>query len=315
MKKFLIIIITILFLTFLIPCLIVTRFCDIYTLPSQGEPYDTISVYIKNEDKVCNMDMSQYLKEVVAAEMPAEFEKEALKAQATAARTYLVNRKRNGNSDDVHKGADICTDSTHCKAWVSEEERKKIWGDDKKDEYWNKISEAVEETAGVMIYYSDNPISAVFHSTSSGITENASDVWGGDVPYLVSVESKGEENSPRYTSEIVLSEGEFKSIAEKNIDNLNWDKGVVSDIKRSEAGGIKTMKIGGAEISGRDFRTMYNLRSTNAEISFKDGNVILSVKGFGHGVGMSQYGANYLASQGYGYEDILKKYYTGVEVY
>lgn len=318
MKRILTIILMILILTFLIPYFIISKFSDFYTPPGEekGETYDTISVYIKDEDRVAEMDMSQYLKEVTAAEMPAEFETEALKAQATAARTYLVNRINAGNKEakEQHKGADICTDATHCKAWISEEKRRELWGEEKADEYWNKISDAVESTAGVLITYNGAPISAVFHSTSSGFTENAEDVWGGSVPYLVSVESKGEEQSPRYRSERTLSIDEFKSIAEQNIEGVDWSQGLFGDIQRSEAGGIKSIVVGGVSVKGSDFRFMYDLRSANIEITETADSVTMQVTGFGHGVGMSQYGANYLASCGMNYVDILKTYYTGVEV-
>ncbi len=318
MRRILIIIVMILGLTFFLPYFIISKFSVFYSPPGskKGETFDKISVYIKSEDRVAEMDMSQYLKEVVAAEMPAEFQIEALKAQATAARTYLVNRikAQNEQAKEEHKGADICTDPTHCKAWLGEEARKKAWGSDKADEYWAKISDAVESTAGVLITYNDSPISAVFHSTSSGFTENAKDVWGGDVPYLVSVESKGEEASPRYHSERTLSADEFKAIAESNLDNPDWSRGLFSDIVRSDAGGIKSLSIGGISVKGTKFRTMYELRSTNVELSEENGNVVMRVTGFGHGVGMSQYGANYLAEQGMNYVDILKTYYSGVDV-
>ena len=318
MKRILIIILLILTLTFLIPYFIISKFSVFYTPPGakKSETYDKVSVYIVAEDRVCDMDMSQYLKEVVAAEMPAEFEMEALKAQATAARTYLVNRMTNANAEAkaAHKGADICTDPKHCKAWISEAKRRELWGADKADAYWAKVSEAVDSTAGVLIKYNDKPISAVFHSTSSGFTENAKDVWGGDVPYLVSVQSPGEDASPRYHSERTLSEVEFKSIAEKNVKGLNWDKGLVGDIVRSDAGGIKTIVLGGVTVKGTQFRTMFDLRSTNVNVTESDGNVLMQVTGFGHGVGMSQYGANYLAKEGKNYIEILKTYYTGVDV-
>lgn len=318
MKRILIIAIILLFLMFFIPYIIIVRTGNVYSPPNskKDEPYKTISVYVKAEERVSDMDMSQYLKEVVAAEMPAEFEKEALKAQAIASRTYLVNRARfaDEQKNDVHKGAQICTDSTHCKAWICEDDRKKLWGEAKADEYWQKISDAVEETSGIIITYNDEPISAVFHSTSSGFTENAKDVWGGDVPYLVSVESKGEELSPRYHSELVLSAEEFKQKAEGKINGIDWNKGLFDNIERSEAGGIKTICIGGVCVKGSLLRTIYDLRSTNITITEEDGNVRMSVTGFGHGVGMSQYGANYLASQGMTCNDILKSYYTGVEI-
>lgn len=318
MKRFLIIILILLLLMLFIPYFIISRFSLHYTPPGskKSEPYKTISVYIQAEDKVCDMDMRQYLKECVAAEMPAEFEEEALKAQAVAARTYLVNRKNAANEEakQQHKGADICTNPAHCKAWMSEEERKKAWDASKAEEYWNKISNAVTSTGGIIITYNDAPISAVFHSTSSGFTENAKDVWGGDVPYLVSVESKGEEASPRYHSELVISIDEFRKKAEENIDGVSWDGNLFENIERSEAGGIKTLSVGGITISGTQFRNIYGLRSANVALSEDDGNIYMEVTGFGHGVGMSQYGANYLASQGMNYKDILKTYYTGVTV-
>ena len=318
MKRFLIIILIFLTLSILLPYFIISSFGGFYSPPGakKDEPYKTISVYIKAEDKVCDMDMSQYLKEAVAAEMPAEFEPEALKAQAVAARTYLVNRIKADNPDakKEHNGAQICTDSTHCKAWMSEADRKNAWEKDKADAYWKKISDAVESTSGIIITYNNAPISAVFHSTSSGFTENAKDVWGGDVPYLVSVESKGDEASPKFHSELVLSVEDFKKKAEENIDGVNWDSGLFSDIERSGAGSIKTIKLGGVEIKGSKLRSIYGLRSANIDIYEENENVYMEVTGFGHGVGMSQYGANYLASQGMKYEDILKTYYTGVEV-
>lgn len=318
MKRILIIIFMIFMITFFIPYFVICKFSVFYVPEGakKEETYKSVKLYIKSMDKVVETDMSQYLKEVVAAEMPAEFETEALKAQATAARTYLVNRIKANNKEakKEHKGADICSDSTHCKAWISESERRQIWGEEKADEYWKKISDAVESTAGVLITYNEEPISAVFHSTSSGFTENAEDVWGGNVPYLVSVQSDGEEQSPRYHSDLVITLDEFKKTAAENIDGVDWNKEIVGNITRSEAGGIKTVSVGGIEIKGTQFRTIFGLRSTNVRIAIDGENVSMSVTGFGHGVGMSQYGANYLASQGADYVDILKTYYTGVSV-
>lgn len=317
MKRFLTITILLFLSTVLIPCAAIFLSGNFYRNPDEAksEPYETISVYVKAEDSVREMNMSQYLKEVVAAEMPAEFEKEALKAQAIASRTYLVNRIKanNAQAKELHKGAQICTDPTHCNAWLSEEDRKKSWDVSKADEYFKKISDAVEETGGMIITYDSEPISAVFHSTSSGFTENAKDVWGGDVPYLVSVESKGDSSSPKYRSELVLSADEFWQKAEENISGADRNLGI-GNIERSSAGGIKAIEIGGVRIKGSLFRSIYGLRSTNVALSEENGTVHLEVTGFGHGAGMSQYGANYLASQGMSCEEILKTYYTGVEI-
>lgn len=318
MKKIILTLIIIFASMTVIPFLIVINFSE-YKKPQEENAKlpDTVSVYVKEEDKVYDMNMTQYLKEVVSAEMPAEFNSEALRAQAIAARTYLINRMRAYQKSEIppeHKGAYICTDATHCKAWISEEKRRELWGKDKADEYWDKISDAVESTGKLILTYNSEPISAVFHSTSSGFTENAKDVWGGEAPYLVSVKSEGDAQSPKYNSEKELSIEEFKKTAEENIAGVNWENPLIGDINRSDAGGIMTITVGGVVIKGTDFRFMYDLRSTNIEFEITDSIIKMKVSGYGHGVGMSQYGANYLAEHGKNFEDILKTYYTGVEL-
>lgn len=314
MKKILIWVLVTALVTALIPLLLLLKYGK-YKKPV-AENEKIVSVYVAQEDKVIDMAESQYLKEVVSAEMPASFEFEALKAQAVAARSYLVARQnayKVSGPPAEHKGADICTDPTHCKAWISEEKRRESWGADA-DKNWDKISRAVEETKGEVITYNGEVISAVFHSTSSGKTESSKDVWGGDRPYLVSVESYGDTLSPKYKSEKEISLKEFKKIAEENIEGVDFSKGIIGNIARSEAGGILTVEVGGATVKGTVFRKIYDLRSTNVEITIDKDKVKFDVTGFGHGVGMSQYGANYLASQGKDYKEILKTYYTGVEI-
>ena len=162
--------------------------------------------------------------------------------------------------------------------------------------------------------YNGEIISALFHSTSSGNTESAADVWGKEIPYLVSVKSEGEEASPRFTSSMSVTLEEFCQKAQENIEGTNFEGELFSDIVRSDAGGIITMKIGKVEIRGTLLRSIYNLRSTNVEIINDGKNITFNVKGNGHGVGMSQYGANHLAAAGYNYKDILTHYYSGVEI-
>ncbi len=311
-KKFLLFVCMVIMITVGIPFLIVKSLSDYKRVDEK----ESISVYIKSEDKVCDMYVEQYIKEVTAAEMPAYFELEALKAQAVAARTYLTNRVRvykKTQPPAEHNGAMICTDSTHCKAWISEEKKKEQWGEDYKKN-WEKISNAVDSTKDLIITYNSQPISAVFHSTSSGTTENAKDVWGGDVGYLVSVKSEGDLKSPKFNSEAEFSLEEFKKIAQEKIEGINWENGLIDNITRSDAGGIKTLSVGGVSVKGTDFRFMYGLRSTNIEIEVLENSIKMYVKGYGHGVGMSQYGANYLAQEGKTYEEILKTYYSGVEI-
>lgn len=314
MKKILLWMVASVLVTAVIPAIMLLK-CGKYEKPIP-EDEKTVSVYVASEDKVVDMNESQYLKEVVSAEMPASFEIEALKAQAVAARSYLVSRRnayKISGTPAEHKGADICTDPTHCKAWISEEKRRESWGADA-DKNWDKIGRAVDETRGEVITYNGEVISAVFHSTSSGRTENSKDVWGGDKPYLVSVESYGDTLSPKYKSEKEMSLAEFKQTAKENIEGVDFSKEIIGNIARSDAGGILTVEIGGVAVKGTVFRKIYDLRSTNVNINIDKDVVKFDVTGFGHGVGMSQYGANYLASQGKTYEEILKTYYTGVEI-
>jgi len=314
LKKIVFYIIFILILTLFPPIFIYVKYGK-YKEPAP-ENEEIISVYLHTEDKVVNMNKSQYLKEVVSAEMPADFHIEALKAQAVAARSYLDSRRnayKTSGAPEEHKGADVCTNPSHCKAWISQEKRMEIWKESA-NENWAKISAAVEETAGQIITYNDEVISAVFHSTSSGKTENSKDVWGGERPYLVSVESPGDMYSPKYKSEKTVSIEEFKKTVSENIANVDFTRELVGEITRSEAGGIISVSVGGVSISGTQLRNLFDLRSANIQIKIEGDLIRFDVTGYGHGVGMSQYGANYLANEGKSYIDILKTYYSNVEV-
>ena len=317
MKKLILVFLAVIFMSLLLPLAIICLMGGTETSEAPSSPLpETVSVYVTEEERVVDMEIGGYLKCVVAAEMPADFEKEALKAQAVAARTYLyshITEAQKGNVAESHNGAEVCTDSTHCQAYINEQKCSVNWGGSA-GEKWDKISSAVDETAGEIMTYNGEIISAVFHSTSSGATEAAVDVWGSDVPYLQSVSSVGDEYSPKYLSELTVSESEFKnSIAEK-VDGTDWTKGLADNIVRSDAGGIISLDVGGVNIKGTELRNIFSLRSTNVEITQENGNMKMSVKGFGHGVGMSQYGANYLAEQGEDYKHILQTYYTGVDI-
>ena len=230
--------------------------------------------------------------------MPAEFEKEALKAQAVAARTETI--KKMSFENEKHKNADVCDDINHCQAYYDTDTLKIKYGDEWYKKYYDKIKKSVDETDSIIMTYNDEPITAVFHSTSSGMTENSRDVWGGDFPYLISVESEGETESPRYYEEKSFSYEEFKKkISElKKVVFSENPKNWVSDIVRNESGSVKSLKICGVEFKGTEIRSALQLRSTNFEINVNE-NIIFNTKGNGHGVGMSQYGANYMAKNGY----------------
>ncbi len=311
MKKILFLTISSAFICLILPLIIVAMMGGL--IDNSKKDDDLIDVYFHTEDSVKKINLEEYLTGVVCAEMSAAFENEALKAQAVAARTYTLYKLKNNKDDEYHKGAFICTDFTHCQAWTDINEKSEVWGDSAKTNA-QKIKNAISETANEVITYNGDVINAVFHSTSSGNTENAKDVWGKDIPYLVSVKSDGEEASPRFKSEETYTADDFKKLATENIKNVKFDDILFSDITRTATGSIKTLKIGNKEIEGTQLRKIYNLRSTNTQITQEGDNIIFSVTGNGHGVGMSQYGANHLAKSGLGYADILKHYYTGVEV-
>jgi len=281
----------------------------------------TVKVYIAEEDNVVEMNFNEYLKGVLAAEMPASFHMEALKAQAVAARTYTYHKKQSmeesGEAAPEHKGADICTNPSHCKAWISKDEAMDKWGILSSRKYWNKISEAVDGTSNIIMTYENEPIDAVFHSTSSGRTENSEDVWSNAIAYLRSVESPGEELSPKYTSVIQVSEQEFKEKLKTVRPEINFPEdisNIVEGIEHTQGGSVKNIRVAGCDFKGTEIRNIFGLNSSNFTIEMQDGNVVFHVKGNGHGVGMSQYGANYLAQQGKNYEEILKHYYQGVDI-
>lgn len=310
MKKYIWFFIGVFILIILIPIVTV--------IITDKEDTDEILVYIKEKDETVPMDINQYIKEAVSAEMPVEFSDEAIKAQAVAVRTYLKKRidnyEKNG-ADEEHKGGVICTDYKHCAAWISEQDRKAAWDTEKKEEYWKKISRAVEETEDEILIYDNKPISAVFHSTSSGRTENSADVWGGEIPYLVSVESKGDELSPKFYAEKQLSVTEFFEILTNKYSDADINKPFFENIKRSEAGGIINITVCGITMKGTELRTLFDLKSTNIEFLGDDEKILIKTKGYGHGVGMSQYGADYMAKEGKTYRDILMHYYTGAELH
>lgn len=318
MKKLLIMLLIYTLIVLGLPLLIVVLTRGLPKRTADGEPLATITTYVAAEDKVIEMDFSTYLKGVVAAEMPASFHSEALRAQAVAARSYILYRREGYLSDGVpeaHHGAHTCTDPAHCKAWKSEDELRATWGKDY-DIHMQKIADAVDSTAGIVLTYNGALVNAVFHSTSSGQTESAADVWGSEVDYLVSVASYGDELSPRYASTLTLSSADYKAKLQSIYPEASFPEGsaLVDEILRSPAGGIKKITTGGVELSGTQFRNLYGLQSTNIQFTQSASSITMSVTGNGHGVGMSQYGANYLAGQGKSYIEILKTYYSGVNV-
>ncbi len=285
-------------------------------VPDPGAADSAVQLRVKLGDSVTEMDMDTYLQGVLRAEMPASFEEEALKAQAVAARTETFYKIENGPAAN-HPEADICDDINCCQAYCSAEDAAKNWGSDA-DYYADKIAAAVRETDGMTILYADAPILAAFFSAASGQTNPAGDVWLNDLPYLQSVKSpEGENEVPNYYSVVTLSEAEFKekflqAYPEAQLSGAAQDW--FGAVERSDSDMVRTIEIGGVTVKGTKVRSLFSLRSASFTVAAEDGNIVFRVTGYGHGVGMSQYGANVLASEGKDYREILHWYYTDVTI-
>lgn len=278
---------------------------------------DNVRVFLTKENKVVDIPFEEYIKGVVSSEMPISFEKEALKAQAICARTYTVaHLKSMGGGCSNGNGADLC-DTTHCQVYMNKEKRLELWGENAKDN-WNKIEEVIKETEGqVMAYDGQLAKGAYYFSTSGGKTENSEDIFTTELPYLRSVISTGEEEAPRYKSNLRISYGELIDKANKEYEanmTTNNIKNQIKILSRTEGGSVKEIKLGNVTISGPKFRKLYGLNSANFQIKFLDNELEINCLGYGHGVGMSQWGANAMAKEGKQYKDIITHYYRGVTI-
>lgn len=287
---------------------------------TEGQPFVSgqldggVALRVLDGDTVLEMDLGEYLVGVVRAEMPASFQPEALKAQAVAARTYTLYKLQTGGN---HGDADICTDSTCCQAYIAEERARANWGEDA-DAYEKKVETAVSETDGQVILYGGVPILAVFHSSSAGLTRAAGEVWLNDLPYLQSVSSPEPSDAiPNYYSRVEFTAEDFrqKLLADfPEADLSGSPEGWLKDAEVDSAGSVSTLSVGGVTVKGSRLRTILGLRSACFTWEAEGGNLVFFVTGYGHGVGMSQYGANAMAAEGADYQEILTHYYTGVTV-
>lgn len=275
-------------------------------------PRDTIDVMMSNTGSVKTLKMREYIIGSLSGEMSASYHKEALKAQAVACYTfalYVASRE-----EKRPEGADISDDSTVYQSYIDEDARKKKWGDDfEKNE--KIMNEAVDEVFGQYLEYDGKPAMAAYHAMCSGKTESAANVWGKSVSYLKSTVSSGDKLAPNYETCQKVSADEFKRILFKKgltygdypTDASKW----IGDIERYDSGVVKYVDICGKKISGTDIRSLFSLKSADFDISFADGGFTFTCRGNGHFVGMSQYGADYMARQGSSYDEILNHYYPG----
>lgn len=272
-----------------------------------------------NTNEVVTISASDYIKGVVAAEIPLTYEPEAIKAQAVAAHTYALRMKLQNQSatDESLKGADFSNDPAKYQAYLTTDSIKQMYGD-QYETYWKKLSDAVDEVIGKIAVYENEPIAAAFHSTSSGRTESAQTVWGNEIAYLTPVDSEEDKSAPQYLSEKTIPAAEVEQkLKEKYPDiQLDADRSIWFQVKEStESGTVTKVQVGNKEVSGVEIRAVFELSSANFTVTYLPSEEFLFVsKGSGHGVGMSQYGANCLAKEGKTYEEILTHYYTGIQL-
>lgn len=275
-----------------------------------------LKVYNHNTNKMVTMELEEYLRGVLAAEMPAIYHMEALKAQAVAARTYTLKQlpRFGGLGSQKYQGADLSTDFTDCQAYLSETEMKDKWGFISFFYYWARINRAVEETKGQVLLYNGQFIDAVYHANSGGMTEDAEYVWGWDTPYLKSIESPYDsENEKSYKSVLNFSMDELKKVFILD-DDKDYRDSIVEVSKTSPSGRVLEFRIGNRAFSGFELREKLFLPSSKFNISVDGDIYTFTCYGKGHGVGMSQDGANGFAKNGYKYQQILYHYYNNVEM-
>lgn len=289
-------------------------------VPPKAETEDVVKVLDYTSGQVTELAMREYVIGAVLAEMPATYCEEALKAQAVAARTYALRQREKQKlaPDPLLLGADISNDSRKFQAYFTPEQAKEFYGN-AYEAYYEKVISAVEDTDRLALFYDGEPIVAAFHSTSGGKTESAEVVWGSPVEYLVPVESPEDTNSPTYLEEEIFTKKEFRERLEKEYPNADFTApaGEWIEIKEtSPSGTVTEMLVCGETLTGTDFRSIFSLRSANFTVVYNADkeNFYITTKGYGHGVGLSQYGANAMGENGSGYREILLHYYTGAEI-
>lgn len=288
---------------------------ELYSVKNETEE-EFISVMSSSTGKIGKVGMREYVIGCVAAEMSAVYHTEALKAQSVACYTYA---KKTCEQNLKYKSAELSdadiTDSpeTH-QGYLSKSQRKEKWGE-KYEEYEAKISAAVDEVFGYYLEYGGETVLAVYHAVSAGSTQSAESLWGSEIPYLISVESPGDKLSPDYVSKETFSEAEFKKLAKECGAKLSGDADEwLGKTEKDDFGYTVSITLGTQKISASKIREEFGLRSLSFDAEYSGGNFVFTCYGYGHGVGMSQYGADYMARQGFSWQEILKHYYTGAEI-
>lgn len=269
-----------------------------------------IKLLLKDSKQVVELDLDEYLEGVLIGEMPVTYEENALKAQAVVARTYTLNKIINAN--EKHEfGADMCDDINCCQAYKTKEYALASWDDEEENEKWKKIEEAVKSTSEEVILYSGELIDAFFHANSGGKTENVKYLWSKtEIPYLVSVDGN---ESDVYQESKSFTKDEFKNIINSEVPNYSGDS-TIEIVDYTGSGRVYNLKIGGVNIEATTLRSLTGIKSTNFRVEESGDIITFYTVGYGHGVGMSQQGANQMAINGKNYKEIIAHYYRGTTV-
>ncbi len=311
MKNFYFIVAAILILLMLtLPFLSMTKPTETVSPPptennvQTDETDENIVLLCHADGQLKTLNMREYIFGVVAAEISMSYEIETIKAQTVAAFTYTLYKRSKNKAEDY----DITDNPNVDQAYITVASAKEKWGE-KAAEYEKKLNDVLDQVYGTYLCYNDQPIYAAYHAISSGKTEKSQSVWGNELPYLAETESMGDLLSPDYLSEKSVSAEEFRN-AFKDICTLPENEAeYIGEIVRSASGGAISVRVGNKQISGIEFRRLLSLRSQNFDVKYTDGVFNFTVRGYGHGVGMSQNGAEYMAAQGSTYTEILNWYY------
>lgn len=277
----------------------------------QSESGLRIAIWIDSEQRREEIELEEYVKGVVAAEMPALFHIEALKAQAVAARTFAVHRLQTGAVADAASGAVLRTDPAAGQGWTTREAFRERYGLLEGFRRWFRVSNAVAATEGLILTYNGAPIQAVYHSTSGGRTESAENYWGAALPYLRGVPDPFGDDSPHYVRDVYISLQEFIAALGVPPDEPARP---IEVAERTEAERVRFLRVGERLYTGRQVREALGLPSAWFDVEVEGGRLRFAVRGYGHGVGLPQYGADGMARAGYTFDQILRYYYTGVEI-
>lgn len=279
---------------------------------------DIFKILDTSTDSILEVSRMDFLRGAAAAEMPLSFETEALAAQAVAAYTYYgrLREKNRDKPDENLKGADFSADISKWEKYATKEQMQERWGDNF-DAYYEKLTQAAEKADGYVLTYEGELIDATYYAISAGVTESSKDIWGGELPYLTQVASPGDELAAGFLTTETFSSEDLKKALSASFPSLSFPESPgdwFGKLTRSSSGSVTKAEVCGQELEGGELRSALGLRSQNFTVSQKDGSFTFSVKGYGHGVGMSQTGAQYMAKQGSDFKAILSWYYPGAKL-